>query len=277
MDLEAFLQTLAQYYAQYFTPYVTADYEGDAFQHFGLPHLTAIGITALILLFIVFTRNKLEDEDRAGIREVMGQILLINQIGYYIWLYTNQNLPPLNLIPRIPLKIIPITLIGILVWLSIFMLFKKRQTLYETVYLIGTIPALYALIIPAESPYGFPHFLFFFTLIPPAIIFLASIYMSVAETEMEIRLISILRALVVANLIAAIVYGINLYLGTNFLNLLNKPKTSPFPLPDAPLHLLYYEGIAIVSSLILYLPFLIKDMIRRRNLNADTERIKDFI
>ncbi len=277
MNLESFFQTLFQYYTQYSAPYVTADYQGDTFQRFGLPHLIIIGATALILLFIILTRNKLEDDDRAGIREVMGQILIINLIGYYVWLWFFQDLPPLNLIPAISLKIIPITLIGILAWLSIFMLFKKSQKLYEIVYLIGTVPALYALIMPAESPYGFPHVHFFFILIPPAIIFLASIYMSVAEKEMEINLKSVLRALVAANVIMAVVYGINLYLGTNFLNLITKPNSSPFPLPDAPLHLLYYEGIAIALSLILYIPFFIKDRIKQRYSEENTKRIEDFV
>ncbi len=277
MNLESFFQTLFQYYTQYSAPYVTADYQGNTFQRFGLPHLIIIGATALILLFIILTRNKLEDDDRAGIREVMGQILIINLIGYYVWLWFFQDLPPLNLIPAISLKIIPITLIGILAWLSIFMLFKKSQKLYEIVYLIGTVPALYALIMPAESPYGFPHVHFFFILIPPAIIFLASIYMSVAEKEMEINLKSVLRALVAANVIMAVVYGINLYLGTNFLNLITKPNSSPFPLPDAPLHLLYYEGIAIALSLILYIPFFIKDRIKQRYSEENTKRIEDFV
>ena len=277
MNLETFFQTIVQYYTQHIAPYVTADYKGESFQPFGLPHLILIGITALILLLIILTRSRLEDDDRAGVREVMGQIIIINLIGYYVWLWFYQDLPPLNLIPALSLKIIPITFIGILAWLSVIMLFKKSQKLYETVYLIGTIPALYALVMPAESPYGFPHVHFFFMLIPPAMIFLASIYMSVAEKGMEIMLKSVLRALVIANIIAAVVYGINLYLGTNFLNLLTKPNTSFFPLPDAPLHLLYYEGIAIAFSLILYIPFFIKDRIRRRNLEADTERIKDFV
>ncbi len=277
MNLETFFQTLAQYYNQYVAPYVTADYEGEAFQRFGFAHLVAIGIVALILLLIIFTHNKLEDNDKAGIREVMGQILIINLIGYYVWLWFFQDLLSLNLIPAVPLKIIPITLIGILTWLSIFMLFKKSQKLYEIVYLVGTIPALYALIMPAESPYGFPHVHFFFVLIPPAMIFLASIYMSVAEKEMEITLKSVLRALVTANVIMVVVYGINLYLGTNFLNLLTKPNTSPFPLPDAPLHLLYYEGIAISLSLILYIPFFIKDRIKQRYSEENTKRIEDFV
>jgi len=156
-------------------------------------------------------------------------------------------------------------------------LLKKSQKLYEIVYLIGTIPALYIIIMPLDSLYGFPHAHFFFALITPVIVFLSAIYMSVAERDMEINFKSVLRALLFANIIMAVVYGINLYLGTNFLSLITAPRSSPFPLPPAPLHLLYYEGFAVASSLLLYIPFLIKDKIRRRNLQANTERIKDFV
>ncbi len=277
MDLESILQTIAQYHIQYIAPYLVADYDGEAFQRFGLPHLIVLGVVALFFLLIILTHHNLDDDDRAGVREVMAQILIISEIGFYIWLYLYQNLPPLTLIPTVPLKIIPITLIGILAWLSAFMLFKKSQKLYEIVYLIGTIPALYTLIMPADSPYGFPHAHFFFSLITPAIIFLSAIYMSIAEREMEINIKSVLRAFLTANIIMAVVYGINFYLGTNFLNLLTEPKSSLVSFPSAPLHILYYEGIAIASSLILYIPFLIKDKIRRRNLQANTERIKDFV
>ena len=277
MDIEAILQTIIQYHTEYISPYLATDYAGGGFQRFELPHLIFLGVVAIYTLLIIFMRRQLEDDDdKAGVREVMAQILIIIEIARYIWLYFYQDLAPLNLIPDVNLKIIPITLSSLLVWLSIIMLLRKRQKIYEIIYLLGTIPALYIFIMPVNSPYGFPHFYFFYTLIPPAIIFLSAVYMTVSE-EMEINFKSVLRAFLFANIIVAVVYGFNIYAGTNFLNLINKPETSLVPLPDAPFHILYFEGFALASSLILYLPFLIGHLIRRRNLNADTERIKDFV
>ena len=280
MELETILALIAEYYTQYISPHLTPDYTGKAFQHFGLPHLIVLGITALLTLLIILTRNKLKDEDKAGPREVMAQILIINEIVSYIWLYFYQGVTPIKVIGEFSLQIIPINIISILAWLSAFMLIKKSKKLHEIVYLLGLIPALYALIMPAASPYGFSHYRFFYSLITPAIIFLSAIYMTIAEEEMKIKLIAIPRAFITANIIMAVVYGINLYLDTNFLNLLTKPKTSPLPLPDAPLHILYYEGIGIASSLILYFPFLIKDWIEKRRLKvrkSDTQRLDDFL
>ena len=277
MDLESILNLIAKYYNQYIPPYLAADYEGAVFQRFGIPHLTVLGTTALLTLLIILTRHKLKNEDKAALRELMAQILIINEIISYLWLYFYQGLEPMQITSEFSLTIIPINLISLLAWISAFMLLKKSGKLYEIVYFIGLIPALYALVMPSASPYGFPHYRVFYALITPAIIFLSAIYMTVAEEEVEIKLMSVLRALITANIIMAIVYGINAYLGTNFLNLLTKPKTSLLPLPDAPLHILYYEGIGIAISLILYIPFLIQDRLRRRNLRADTQRIDNFI
>ena len=280
MELEEILQLIAQYYAQYISPYLTPDYAGKVFQRFGLPHLIVLGITALLTLLIILTRHKLEDKNRGDLREIMAQILIINEIASYLWLYFYQGVAPIKIIGEFSLEIIPINIISILAWLSAFMLIKKSKKLHEIVYLLGIIPALYALIMPAASPYGFPHYRFFYSLITPAIISISAIYMTVAEEDMEIKLMSIPRAFITANIIMAVVYGINLYLGTNFLNLLIKPETSPLPLPDAPLHILYYEGIGIASSLILYFPFLIKNWIEKRKLKvrkSDTQRLDDFI
>ncbi len=269
MELESILKTIVQYYAQNIAPYLVADYQGEAFQRFGLPHIIILGITAFFIFLIILTRRKLDDEGKSAIRENMAMILVFNEIAWYLWQFFYEG--------TTLLKIIPLHFINILAWLTIFMLFKKSKKLYEIVYLLGTIPALYLLLMPTESIYGFPHSHFFYVLITPAIIFLAPIYMSVVEEDIQPEWKSIPRAILTANIILAIVYGINVYVGTDYLNLLTKPKTSPFPLPSAPLHILYYEGVGIASSLILYIPFLIKDWIDNRGLKtAGTSRLENL-
>ena len=279
MDLEAILRTIAQYYNQYISAYLAADYQGKTFQHFELPHLIVLGITLLLALLLIITRKKLDDEGRASLREIMVQILIINEIASYLWLYFYQGGGVQKVFYGIPIKIIPFGLINILAWLSAFMLLKKSKKLYEIIYFIGMIAALYALVMPNLDLYGFPHYRFFYILITPAIIFLSAIYMTFAEEDIRPYWKSLLRVFITVNTILAIVYGINTYLGSNYFFLNAKPTGNRILdfLPNYPIYLLYLEGIGIVISLLLYFPYVIMDLLGKRNLRADTSRIDGFV
>ena len=279
MDIESLLNQIAQFYTQSISPYLIADYQGEAFQHFGLSHLIVLGVTLLLILLIILTRQKLDEEDKASLREVMAQILIINEIISYLWFYFYQSIDAVKVIYGIPIKIIPFGLLNAFAWLSAFMLLKKSKKLYELVYLIGSLVALYTLLFPNLAQYGFPHYRFFYALITPAVILLSAIYMAVVEDEMELHWTSLLRVFLTANIFMAIAYGLNLYLGSNYLYLNAKP-TSDFlldKLPDYPIYILYLEGIGIAGGLILYIPFLIQDWLRRRNLRTDTTRVDKFV
>lgn len=279
MDLETILRTIAQYYNQHISAYLAADYQGEAFQRFELPHLIVLGVTLLLALLLIITRNKLDDEGRGGLREIMAQILIINEIVSYLWLYFYQGIGAQKVIYGITIKIIPFDLINILAWLSAFMLLKKSKKLYELIYFIGMIVALYALAMPNLDQYGFPHYRFFYSLITPAIIFISAIYMTFAEENIRPYWKSLLRVFLTANIILAVAYGINTYLGSNYFFLNAKPVGNMIfdMLPDYPIYILYLEGAGIAVSLLLYFPYVIMDLLRRRNLRADTSRIDDFV
>jgi hypothetical integral membrane protein (TIGR02206 family) len=159
------------------------------------------------------------------------------------------------------------------------MLLKKRKKLYEFVYFIGIPVALYALIFPVAQNYGFPHYRFFYTLITPAMILLSAIYMTAAEDETTLNWQSLLRVFITANLIAAIVYGINVYFGSNYLYLNAKPTDRILlsVLPAYPTYLVYLEAIGILSGLILYIPVFLRDWMGKRNSQADAARIDKFV
>ncbi len=272
MDLESILEKLTQYYHQYIAPNLTVNYQGEAFQRFGLTHLIVLGIVLLIALLIIITRKKLSKEDKGSLREVMAQILIINEIAWYLWLYF-YNEWTLQ-------EMLPLRLINILAWLSAFMLLKNGKKLYELVYFIGVLGALYSLLMPKLDIYGFPHYRFFYALITPAVIFLSAIYMTFAEEDIRPYWKSILRVFIIANIIIAIIYAINTFLGSNYLYLSAKPAgDSLFDLlPDWPIYLLYMEGIGIITALVLYLPFAIKDLWDKRGMKeSDTSRLDDYL
>ena len=270
-ELEKYLEIIAEYYNQYIPLYFRVNYQGEPFQRFDLSHLIVLGITILLTLLIILTRRKLDNENKASIREVLAQILIINEIVFYLWLYFYKGATILEILPPHP--------ISILAWLSAFMLLKKGKKLYELVYFLGIIGALYNLLTPNLEFYGFPHYRFFYALITPAVIFLSVIHMTFAEEDIRPYWKSLLRVFITANIFIAIVYAINTYFGSNYLYLNAKPVGSKLfdLLPEWPIYILYFEVIGIAVSLILYIPFLIKDWLGNRGLkNADTSRLDDF-
>jgi uncharacterized membrane protein YwaF len=63
------------------------------------------------------------------------------------------------------------------------------------------------------------------------------------------------------NIYAALIYPINLLLGTDFLFINGKPATASLldALPPWPYYLIYMELIGVAVFLILFLPFIIRD------------------
>jgi uncharacterized membrane protein YwaF len=73
------------------------------------------------------------------------------------------------------------------------------------------------------------------------------------------------------NIYVVIVYFINTAIGSNYLMINYKPATPSLLdlLPEWPIYILYMEGIGVLSFLLLYLPFAIKDWNSKRDLNRD--------
>lgn len=253
------------------TPYLVEDYQEGAFQLFDSMHLIALGLILLIIISIALARNKLSKKNKENIRDTIAAILILNEITWHLWVYFYSEWTIQ--------KMLPLHICSILVWLSAWMLIKKSYRIYEFAYFLGIGGALQALLTPDAGIYGFPHYRFFQTFISHGFIIIAAIYMTLSE-EMRPTWKSLLRVLVFANIYMAIVYGINTLIGSNYLYLNHKPPTASVldMLPDWPIYILYMEALGIITSLILYIPFIIKDFLDKRNLKSvDTSRLDDFL
>ena len=80
MELETILKTIAEYYTQYLVPYLGAEYQGEAFHRFELPHLIVLGTTLLLTLLIIFTGRRPES---AGF-QVAKEIRIVLKIAFVI-------------------------------------------------------------------------------------------------------------------------------------------------------------------------------------------------
>ena len=241
--------------------FFAANYQGPAFELFGFAHLGALGILILLNLMLLRLKNS-GDRMKAAIRWLLALILLGNEIAWHYWSYvvgrwTIQSMLPLHLC-------------SLLVWTGAFMLLTKSYRIYEFMYFMGIGGAIQALATPDLGIYGFPHFRFFQTFISHGLILTSAIYMTVVE-GLRPTWKSMLRVAIWMNIYVVIVYFINTAIGSNYLMLMGKPTTPSLLdlLPPWPVYILYMEIIGVITMLLLYLPFAIKDLRNRYLMNKD--------
>jgi hypothetical integral membrane protein (TIGR02206 family) len=245
------------------TEFFTANYEGPAFEYYGTTHLVALG--ALVLLNVcLFLFKNANDSTKSTIRWLLALILLGNEIAWHYWNYiygkwTIQTMLPLHLC-------------SVLVWLGAVMLMTKNYRVYEFMYFMGIAGAIQALTTPGLGIYGFPHFVFFQYFVSHGLIITSAIYMTVVE-GFRPTWKSMLRVAVWMNIYAAIIFFVNSYIGSNYLMINHKPELPSLLdlLPPWPIYILYMELIGVISILLLYLPFVVKDARNRYLLNRDND------
>jgi hypothetical integral membrane protein (TIGR02206 family) len=243
--------------AQFFA----ADYHGAAFELFGTAHFAALGALILLNMFLLRFKNT-SDGTKSFIRWMLALILLVNEIAWHYWNYiygkwTIQTMLPLHLC-------------SLLVWTGALMLITKNYRIYEFMYFMGIAGAIQALATPGLGIYGFPHFVFFQYFLSHGLIIGSAIYMTVVE-GLRPTLKSIFRVAIWMNIYVVIVYFINTAIGSNYLMINYKPNTPSLLdlLPAWPIYVLYMELVGIITVLLLYLPFAVKDWRSRYLMNRD--------
>ena len=231
--------------------FFTANYTGPAFVLFGSFHLAALACIVALNLFLLQLRNSSEST-KHNIRWTMALVLWGNEIGWHIW---NAAVGRWTIQTMLPLHVC-----SILVWLGALMLVTKSYSIYEFMYFIGIGGALQALLTPDIGIYGFPHFRFFQTFISHGLIVTAAIYKTTVE-GFRPTWKSFVRVAVLTNVYMVIVFFINSTIGSNYMMINGKPATASILdlLPPWPIYIIYMEVLGIVTFLLLYIPFIIKD------------------
>jgi hypothetical integral membrane protein (TIGR02206 family) len=240
---ENFFMDIGQYFIK--------DYTGAAFVIFGPAHLATLLAIILLNLWLLRFKSATEQTKRR-VALVLAIALWLDESAWHIWKYaigewTIQEMLPLHLC-------------SVLIWLAGFMLILKVYPIYEFVYFLGIGGALQALLTPDVGIYGFPHFRYFQTFISHGLLVTAGIYMT---TVIGFRPTwkSIGRIFIVMNLYMVPIYFLNSAIGSNYLLINHKPLMATImdALPAWPWYIPWIEVIALVTCLLLYIPFIIKD------------------
>jgi hypothetical integral membrane protein (TIGR02206 family) len=215
----------------------------------------------LLNVLLLFFKNA-NDGTKATIRWMLALILLFNEIAWHYWNFVTGQWTIQTMLP--------LHLCSLLVWMGVLMLITKNYRVYEFMYFMGIAGAIQALATPGLGIYGFPHFVFFQYFISHGLIITSAIYMTVVE-GFRPTWKSLLRVAVWMNIYVVIVYFINVAIDSNYLMINYKPDTPSLLdlLPEWPIYILYLELIGVISILLLYLPFVAKDLRSRYLLNRD--------
>jgi hypothetical integral membrane protein (TIGR02206 family) len=232
--------------------YFAYDYTGAPFILFSTPHLAAL--LALLLLNIGLLRFKNTPGNiRRKLRLSMAIVIWLAETSWQVWnLFSGhwsiQYMLPLNLCSA-------------LIWLSGLMLITRNYTLYEFIYFLGIGAAFQYLMTPDLGIYGFPHFRYFQTFLSHGLLLTSGVYMTTVE-GFRPTWKSMLRVAFWINLYMAVIYPLNVLIGSNYLMINGKLATASLLdlLPPWPIYILYMEAIGVLTILILYLPFFIKDL-----------------
>lgn len=242
--------------------YFASNYSGPAFELFGKAHLIALACLMALTLWLLLFKNANANVKR-NIRVLLALLLWTNELAWHYWNYVSGTWTLQTMLP--------LQTCSLAVWFAGWMLLFKNQRIYEFVYLLGIGGAIQALATPGLGIYGFPHFVFFQYFISHGLIIASAIYMTIVE-GLRPTWRSLIRVAIWTNIYVIIIYFVNLKLGSNYLMINGKPNTPSLLdlFPPWPIYILYMEGLGILTFLILYLPFAIKDWYTRFKLNQET-------
>jgi hypothetical integral membrane protein (TIGR02206 family) len=228
------------------------DFSGGEFTFLGIAHFVALFGIVLLNFYLLRYKAK-SDSDRAKIRWTMAIVLWVNELGWHIW---NASVGQWNVQTMLPLHVC-----SVLVWLGGVMLVTKNYTIYEFAYFMGIGGALQALLTPDLGIYGFPHYRFYQTFISHGLIVTSAVYMTVVE-GFRPTWKSFGRIFVGMNIYLVFVFFINQAIGSNYMFVAHKPETASLldALPAWPWYILWLEAIGLLTCLLLYIPFMIKDL-----------------
>jgi hypothetical integral membrane protein (TIGR02206 family) len=232
-------------------------WDGETFSLFESAHLVILLTIVIINLWMLRFRNTPESTQKA-VRWTMAIAIWVNEAAWHVW---NLYLGTWAIQTMLPLHIC-----SVLIWLSGFMLIFKNYQIYEFVYFLGIGAGLQALLTPDVGIYNFPHFRFLQAFIGHGLMLTSGVYMTTVE-GFRPTWKSMFRVIIISNIYMVVIFFLNRAIGSNSLMVNGKPTVASILdlLPEWPWYLIHVEIIGIITCLLLYLPFIVKDLRLGRN------------
>jgi len=222
------------------------------FQFFGLSHLVALGTVLVACLACPLLRPVLGASARRAVRLGLAALMFASEIGYLLW--------PVHAGNWTAREHLPLHLCAAMTFIGVAMLLTANRGLYAIVYFLGIGGATQAMVTPNLGEYGYPHALFFALFVTHGTVVVAGVYMTVVE-GFRPSWRSLWRVFVGMLAYTAVIGLVNFLLGSNYLFIAHKPETPSLIdlLGPWPWYILPLTGVGLITMVLLYSPFAIRD------------------
>lgn len=221
----------------------------DSFVLFSFTHwLTLLAVLVILLFIYLFRENFRKGKTNFLTRISLAIILFISEIALHLWLW---KIEVWTIQYSLPFHLSSISLI-----LSAINLITKSYLLFEFTYFAGVGSALQAMITPDISAYTFPHFRYVHFFISHGGIVVANLFMVFVE-KYRPTWVSLWRAFLFLNLYTFFVFILNSFIKGNYMYISHKPLNPSLLdyLGPWPYYIIALESIALVTFILLYIPF----------------------
>jgi len=236
--------------------YFLFDYPYGVFKIFSTSHFMGLLVIALINVVLIYWLKNHKDEHRDKIiRYTLAVMLILQELSLNLWRFSCGQW-------RMGTSL-PLHLCGAAIVLGAVMLVNKNYRLYELVYFWGLGGAIQALLQP-DIFYPFPHYRFFQFFVSHGLIVTASLY-STFSFNYRPQFKSIFRVFLITNIYMVFIAGFNYLFDGNYLFICHKPETASLIdfFGPWPWYVLVLEVVGLVSFIIYYSPFAVKDGVVR--------------
>ena len=219
------------------------------FEFFGLPHIAVMASSVTLPLLLTLAVRRLDSAAATrAICVAFAAVLLLNE---FVNLYHRLSIAGMEDFARYNL---PLHVCGITIFAAAATLVLRWRTAYEITYFWGLVGATNAMVTP-ELDAAFPHYRFFQYFIAHGGIVAAALF-ATWGLGMRPSSGSVRRAFILLNLLAIVLIGVNLVLGSNYLYLCRPPVTrSPLLFAPWPWYIPILDAVALGLFYLIYLPF----------------------
>lgn len=219
------------------------------FEFFGFAHIAAMGVILAVPIVLTLVVKWLDSAKAIqAICYGFAGVIALNEV-----LNWSHRIATVG-VHEFVREYMPLHVCGITIFAVVVMLVFRRQTAYEIAYFWGLVGATNAVVTP-QLEFGFPQYRFFQYFIAHGGIVAAALF-ATWGLGMRPTARSVLRVFVLLNVLAVVLIGVNLMLGSNYMFLCQPPVTkSPFFFLPWPWYLLFLDGMALVLFYVLFIPF----------------------